>query len=1768
MSPNKKHSARGRFRLVFLIAALLALRPGGAGANAQSPSPSPVPVANPTARSAVVLTPSKLSFGSQAVNQTSAALGTAVKNSGATPWSISIAIDGGNAPGDYVAGGNCPISPNTLGSGESCRITVTFTPSALGQRTATLTVKTTDHEVPQSLPLEGKGIEPADLTPAPAEIAETASSIPGTIAGNPRTAGPVPVEAAPSQKLSRGRVTIPSGRAGNGLLPVTLAPLSSSGTALGLVSIVVTPANPSLVAGNTQQFTATGVYSDGTTVNLTGSVGWGSSATSIASMNGAGLAAGLAPGSAVITASFAAAASPPAAKADSVTVSAPPIVVSPPSVLEGSTTLTVTSPAGATFTSTGNLNTARAGQTATLLDNGQVLVAGGAIDANLDPTAAAELYDPTLGTFTTTGNMNTPRYFFTATLLNNGLVLVAGGLGPGGNSAEPTNSAELYNPATGTFNFTGNLNTARALHTATLLPDGQVLIVGGSGGDGTPVSTAEIYDPLSGSFTPLDFYLNYARYAHTATLLPTGMVLIAGGYNDGALNTAELYDPAARAFTYTTNPSTGSQTILNAARYYHTATLLNDGQVLLVGGVGQSTTTDLASAELYNPATETFTYTGSLATLIPTGLDSQTATLLNNGLVLVAGGEDFNQNPLASASLYNPATGTFTATGNLKVAVDIQTATLLNNGTVLITGGFSDASGGVTAGAEFYTPVTLTPPNLASISLAPAAPTIPLGGGIRFTATGTFSGGDAEQLNEVTWTSSNPGVVSVSNDASNSGEAWAAGTGSTTITACAGAVCGSTTAAVGSPGPSSITGTGAFNVTGAMVYGRVEHTATLLPNGQVLLAGGVSYSYGFLSSAELFDPNAGTFTSTGNLITAREAHTAKLLNNGLILMAGGYGPTGYLDSAELYNPATGTFSPTGNLNVARYSHTATLLPDGQVLIAGGSGLDGILTSAELYDPVTGTFTLTGNLSDARLYHTATLLNNGQVLIAGGVSDDGLVEPVELYNPATGTFAFTGPLNYPRQEHTATLLNNGMVLIAGGVGSGGFFASGELYDPVAGAFTVTGSLNDARRWHTATLLTNGLVLVAGGAGDSELVSSSAELYDPTSGVFGITGSLNDTHQQATATLLNNGTVLIAGGYDINEFTSGIAEIYDPATLTPPNLVSISIAPGNPTVPLGASVQLTATGTFSSGSTEQLAEAVWTSSNPGVVSVSDDASNAGTAMAVSAGSATISACAGLVCGSATVTVGPPVPNRITGTATFVLTDSLNTARWGHTATLLNNGLVLIAGGQYDLSGDVTNSAELYNPATGTFSLTGTLNTGRVYHTATLLNNGLVLIAGGEVNYTPILTAELYNPATGTFTFTGSLNTARYGHTATLLDNGLVLIAGGNYYGAFAGAELYNPATGTFTPTGSLITARYDHTATLLNDSLVLIEGGWGANGILASAELYNPATGTFTATGNLNTVRVGHTATLLNNGLVLIEGGVTANEGTEAQLYSDIAELYNPATGTFALTGSLSAEGEEPTATLLNNGEVLIAGGYNLSNGFLNSAQLYNPAAGTFTPTGNLNYGRQQPTATLLNNGMVLIAGGADGLGALASAELYDPATLTPPGLVSIALTPDNPTIPLDTPLRFIAYGTFTGGITEQLASVTWTSSDLGVISISNDASNSGAAYAAAPGAATLSACAGAVCGVATASVGAPVIAITISPGSATVAVGGFTQFFATGTLSTGGLVDLTTSVSWSSSSPGVATVSAGGLAGGLASGDTAITATLGEVQGTATLHVTP
>jgi len=324
------------------------------------------------------------------------------------------------------------------------------------------------------------------------------------------------------------------------------------------------------------------------------------------------------------------------------------------------------------WSATGSLGTARALHTSTLLANGKVLVTGGVTgggSTGFSVTASSEFYDPATGIWSATGNMGTPRLNHFAVRLPNGKVLVGGG-----SSTDPLNSAELYDPDAGTWSATGSLLTARGFVGATLLMNGKVLVAGSSNNSGV-LNTAELYDPITGAWSSAGT-MNAARVSHTATLLPNGKVLVAGGYSGTVFNptvhsSAELYDPATGSWT-----PTGS---LGSARAFLRAVLLPNGKVLAAGA--GNFTFSLNTAELYDPATGQWSATGSM---LEARDSSSTLTLLATGKALVVGNVLGHQ----SAELYDPATGSWTATANLSSSVRLNhAATLLLNGKVLVSGG-------------------------------------------------------------------------------------------------------------------------------------------------------------------------------------------------------------------------------------------------------------------------------------------------------------------------------------------------------------------------------------------------------------------------------------------------------------------------------------------------------------------------------------------------------------------------------------------------------------------------------------------------------------------------------------------------------------------------------------------------------------------------------------------------------------------------------------------------------------------------------------------------------------------------------------------------------------------------------------------------------------------------------------------------------------------------------------------------------------------------
>ncbi len=332
------------------------------------------------------------------------------------------------------------------------------------------------------------------------------------------------------------------------------------------------------------------------------------------------------------------------------------------------------------------------------------------------------------------------------------------------------------------------------------------------------------------------------------------------------------------------------------------------------------------------------------------------------------------------------------------------------------------------------------------------------------------------------------------------------------------------------------------------------------------------------------------------------------------------------------------------------------------------------------------------------------------------------------------------------------------------------------------------------------------------------------------------------------------------------------------------------------------------------------------------------------------------------------------------------AMGTARNLHTATVLDNGKLLVVGGK---DGNTTlATAELYDRSTNAWTPAGTMATVRNRHSATLLPGGKVLVVGGQSSDAAfVATAELYDPAASIWTPAGTLAAARADHTATLLDNGKVLVAGGYNAGRFHNtAELYDPESTAWSPAANMADVHSGHTATLLPGGDILVVGGFGTSS-QATAERYALATNTWTSAGSMSEGRFDHVATSLPNGKVLVSGGVNSTGGGT---YLASAELFDPAANRWSGVASMAGPRSGHAATPLSDGRVLVAGGRDTTSS-LATAELYDPAANAWTSAGALAAARWLPTAASLPDGRVVLAGGRVGNSSFASVEEYDAAS---------------------------------------------------------------------------------------------------------------------------------------------------------------------------------
>ena len=378
------------------------------------------------------------------------------------------------------------------------------------------------------------------------------------------------------------------------------------------------------------------------------------------------------------------------------------------------------------------------------------------------------------------------------------------------------------------------------------------------------------------------------------------------------------------------------------------------------------------------------------------------------------------------------------------------------------------------------------------------------------------------------------------------------------------------------------------------------------------------------------------------------------------------------------------------------------------------------------------------------------------------------------------------------------------------------------------------------------------------------------------------------------------------------------------------------------------------------------------------------NAASRLALVLASASVLSCGGS--GDSASTPSPPAPPPPAVTGVYSNAGSLLMERSGHAAVLLRDGKVLVVGGVPaggPLLPVATASAELFHPAANVFVTTGSMTAARRGgHSATVLSDGRVLVCGGFdlASDPPRSDAEIFDPRTGRFAPTGSMAQRRAYHAAVLLANGKVLVAGGQGNDGLS-AELFDPVTGTFSSTAAMPHFRFEASAALLADGRVLMMGYQDA------ADTYDPALGTFTAAGSAQTAGglwSGPSLTALTDGRVLAVAGQESTVGSNFPSPVANGQLFDPATNDFSLTGALVWPRRFlATATRLPDGRVLVFGGEG-STAWPDRGELYDPSTGLFTPTVSAGAGRSSHTATLLQNGKVLIAGGLVGASRTAAA----------------------------------------------------------------------------------------------------------------------------------------------------------------------------------------
>ena len=982
---------------------------------------------------------------------------------------------------------------------------------------------------------------------------------------------------------------------------------------------------------------------------------------------------------------------------------------------------------------------------------------------------------------------------------------------------------------------------------------------------------------------------------------------------------------------------------------------------------------------------------------------------------------------------------------------------------------------------------------------------------------------------------------------------------------------------------------------------RFGQSVALMTNGKILVVGGTDAG-GPTNTAEILDITRGSefvapqAVAAANPMTfARSSATITVLPNGNVLVAGGWDGGNARCDAEVYNPGTGLWTAVGatpcagnSMSSGRFNHTATPLLTGGVLICGGQtgGVDVVTPTCDIFSPTGvggcaatgGCFAATGSMLLGRQAHSATLLNDGTVWVAGGWnsgaanSNPPYVVTTERYSTGSGTWQQAQPLNEGRANHTATLTGDNKVLLAGGRNGNttfdtllginfprfGLLNSSELFDPTGGAPTQGPPLEARVQAHAATLLPSGIVSIYGGRGNIPPSNITSLLLPTIFASGGITGSFTGVYSNHVITG-GNGTVPISfylGTPVTGSIVDGDVEFINPKITLSGATVALISNNNVPGVGLRASLNGVTAGCDINGTCGYVNtnialsnfQGTYSLTNP--VTVSNNLPNQGVTgsitinpaiiasninsgvAAVTAGSFTAhleltvpSFLTGYQVSSVTLTLGPsdqvswsessytvtlnggsglavgPFPvitaagvsyidlgaftfNNIVGSLVVTATDPTfqivgnpvtiplaggsarlasanismnfaasgidltgqtltfdsvnivvrdlifgdneyfmpNTSQWSFSPPSVKpvrpgyprfgvSSLVTPSGTEFDIGGLACGpGCASFIPATGgaggsrldytinwtagPTSAAGTDPMIHAFHTATSLPDGTILLAGGTDGSIVLSSAEVFNPGTQSFAPTNTLMTSpRQQHSASLLPNGRVLLAGGFTIAPASvpttTAEIYYPDTKVFLPVPPMNSPRSQHVAITLPNGNVFVAGGFnGLNTVTGSAEIYSSTAPSWTPVPDMTTAAGGTGASekrAIAAGVQLQDGRIMLCGGTNESGILKSVVAYNPATNSWAALADMPVALQGHTATLLFDGRVLVAGG-NDGTGETKNSFIYDPGTLSWltSPVSPLKTARFGHTATLLPNGEVVIAGGVQGSGATASA----------------------------------------------------------------------------------------------------------------------------------------------------------------------------------------